>query len=128
MTRIWGRVPVTVGGDAEVLEPGAPSRWVAVETDAAGYDDYVFLTALVQCLKLNLGESPFWGNYGIPARASVRQQLPPDYNVALTQRFFAPCFASLIISKRPETFPPQPTYDVNIVRRAGSTMQTSVAL
>ena len=126
--RVWGRVPVTAGGDAEQLTAGAPSRWVAVTEDAAGYPDYCYLTALVQCLKLNLGESPFWGNYGIPAKTSVLQQLPPDYNVALTQQFFAPYFASLIVSKRPETFPPMPTYDVNIVRLAGSTMQTSVAL
>ena len=124
--RLWGRIPVTAGGDAEQLTAGAPSRWVAVTEDATGHFDYIALTALVQCLKLNLGESPFWGNYGIPAKSSVLQQLPPDYNVALTQAFFAPYFASLIVSKDATRI--EPTYQVNVVRTAGSTMQMTVAL
>ena len=40
--------------------------WVEVSTDANGFDDMVMLTTLAQVLKLNLGESPFYANFGIP--------------------------------------------------------------
>jgi hypothetical protein len=44
---------------------------VEVTTDANGYNDAVYLTTLSQVLKLNLGESPFYANYGIPQYQSV---------------------------------------------------------
>lgn len=34
--------------------------WVEIDTDSAGFNDAVWLTTLVQVLKLNLGESPFF--------------------------------------------------------------------
>lgn len=131
--RVWGREPTTTaGGDAETLPSGAPSRWVAVTTDAAGYDDYPYITALIQCLKLNLGESPFYANFGVPARASVRSQVPPDYAVAFTQSYFAPHFASLVITNaltpQTSTAAPVPTYNVSVIRTNGSSFQTKVAL
>ena len=77
--RTWGRV----------FSPDGSYQWVRVNTDANGSSDGVWLTTLLQCLQLNLGESPFYANYGIPAEQSVIQQLWPDYNVLLTQQQFA---------------------------------------
>ena len=51
------------------------TSWREVDTDANGFNDFVYLTALVQELKLNLGESPFWADRGIPAKPSVVQQV-----------------------------------------------------
>lgn len=128
MTRVYGRIPATAGGDAETLAVGKPYRWVVVETDDRGFDDYCHLTALVQCLKLNLGESPFYANFGLPAKTSVLQQIPPDYAVAFTQSFFAKFFASLIVTKAYAIQPATPTYNISVVRKVGGTFETEVAL
>lgn len=99
-------------------------KWIEVQTDANGHDDYVWITTLIQCLKLNLGESPFFADYGIPAQQSVIQQIFPDYYVMQTQQQFAARFASLIISKQPFA---QPTYNVNIVTNAGVKIVMDIA-
>lgn len=101
---------------------GKPT-WVKVETDAAGHNDYVYVTALRQVLKLSTGESPFFANYGIPAQQSVIQQVFPDYYVAVTQNQFAPFFAALIVSKRDTA---TPTYDLNITLNVGTKIAMSV--
>lgn len=106
------------GQGQQILGP-----WEMVETDANGFSDGVMITTLCQVLQLNLGESPFYAQYGIPAVQSVRQQLPPDFQIALTQQQFAPYFASLIIAKR-ET--PTPTYDISIITHQGATITRTV--
>lgn len=116
--RTYGRVPVNPE------EPDGDKRWVTVQTDAAGYDDYVWITTLAQTLKLNLGESPFYSNYGIPAKPSVVQQIFPDFYVSRTQQQFAPHFASLLVSKKPST---TPIYDVNIVTNQGVRVAGEIA-
>lgn len=90
--------------------------WVEVETSLEAGDDYVWLTTLAQTLQLNLGESPFYGNYGIPARPSVIQQIFPDYYVTLAQQQYAPKFAALIVTKVADDFP---NYRVNVTLNNG---------
>lgn len=95
--------------------------WVVVQTDSNGNNDAVYLTALAQCLKLNLGESPFWANLGIPAHTSIIQQIAPDFYIQQIQRFFAPFFVSLIITKNPPTpSNPTPTYTANVLTHSGA--------
>jgi len=109
--RTFGRVPV------DPLAPNGAKRWVVVQTDRNGFNDAVYLTALAQTLKLNLSESPFWANFGIPARASVNQQIPPDFYVAFTQAYYSQFFASLIITKERTA---EPTYRIDIVAQSGA--------
>lgn len=90
--------------------------WVEVQTDANGHDDYVWITTLIQCLKLNLGESPFYANYGIPAKPTIVQQVYPDFYVARTQQQFTAFFASLIVAKLPKH---EPTYRINVTTNQG---------
>lgn len=97
--------------------------WVEVTTDAKGYDDAVWLTTLIQTLKLNLGESPFYANFGIPAKQSVLQQVAPDFYVAQTQQQFAQYFASLVIAK-PANLPP--TYRITAVTQQGSIIAAEI--
>lgn len=115
--RVWGRIP----------NPDAPPQflWVAVTTDANGYNDACFVTALIQCLLLNWQESPFWANYGIPAQQSVAQQVPPDLFITRIQQFFAPNFASLIVAKT-AAFPP--TYQINIITHQGSVIAHNIPI
>ena len=70
--------------------------WVEVDTDSAGFNDLVYLTTLAQVLKLNLNESPFFSNFGIPAQQSLITQVYPDYYVSFIQQQFAQYFTSLI--------------------------------
>jgi hypothetical protein len=103
--------------------------WVEVSTNPKGYNDDVYVTALIQCLKLNLGESPFYANFGIPAKSSVQQQIAPDYAAAFTQAYYSQFFASLIISKRADSGNPvTPTYNLSVVRHDGKPLSGPVVL
>jgi hypothetical protein len=96
MMRVYGRVPI---------DPRSPKdglKWVVVTTTPQGFNDDVYIVALAQLLKLNLNESPFYGNYGIPAHQSVMQQVMPDYYVFQAQNLYAPFFASLVVYKIPD--------------------------
>lgn len=103
--------------------------WIVVKTDAQGFNDFVYATAIVQVLKLNLGESPFYANYGIPAKPSVVQQVAPDYYTLRTQQQFSQYFASLIVAKSINHTPkgaPIPTYKVNITTHQGVKLATEI--
>jgi hypothetical protein len=109
-----------------ITNPDGSKTWVVVQTDANGYNDMVWLTTLIQTLKLNLGESPFYAQYGIPAQQSVIQQVFPDYYVALTQQVFSPYFASLVISKTPGAT--TPSYQVNVTTHQGVKLNPSTPI
>lgn len=111
--RTWGRI------DGE---------WVEVMTDANGNNDAVYLTTLIQVLKLAPGESPFYANYGIPAQSSVIQQLFPDFYTNLTAQQFSPYFASLAITREKQVkLTDPPTYKVQIVTNTGALLSGSTA-
>lgn len=113
--RTWGRI---VNADGS-------KTWVEVTTDDAGYNDAMWLTTLIQTLKLNLGESPFFANFGIPAQQCVVTQVFPDFYIAQTQQQFAPYFASLTIAKQAS---PTPTYSINAVTQQGSKINLSLPI
>jgi hypothetical protein len=113
---------------ARVLQPdGVTLKWIEVTTDTFGFNDWVYVTALIQEIKLNLGESPFWANRGIPAFPSVVQQIAPDYYMTLIQQRYAPFFLNLTIARitpnpndrLDEVVRPAPTYQINITTHSG---------
>lgn len=104
---------------------GTYGPWTEVTTTASGQDDLVWFTTLCQVLLLNLGESPFFANYGIPAHASVVTQVFPDYYVAFTQQQFSRYFASLIIAKQNT---PDPRYNVNVTTHAGVKLNANIPI
>lgn len=99
--------------------------WVVIETDANGWNDNVWLTTLAQALKLNLGESPFYANYGIPQYQTIVSQTLPDYYVIQMQTKFAPYFASLSIVRVPNSSPP--TYNISAVCHSGAILNKTIA-
>jgi hypothetical protein len=113
--RTWGRVADEYGN----------LTWVEVVTDSNGMSDAVWVTALIQALKLNINESPFNSNYGINARQSIVTQIFPDFYVTQTQRQFSQYFASLLISKVQGTI--DPTYNVSIITHSGAKIMTQIA-
>jgi len=115
--RTYGRIKSDPFGDKDT--------WVMVTTDSNGFNDHVYLTALAQTLLLNLNESPFFANYGIPAKNSVMQQVFPDFNSVFTQQQYAKFFASLLISRRNG---PTPVYDIQVITHAGVKLNKEVPI
>ena len=103
--------------------------WVVVETDANGDSSYVYVVALCQCLLLNFNESPFWANFGIPAKNSVLQQQSPYYFFCNIVSYFSQFFASLLVKRRPTTpGNPTPVYDIFAVFKSGATYQATIGI
>ncbi len=73
--------------------------WQVVTTAADGDNSMVWLTTLAQVIKLQLGESPFFGNYGIDVYGSLSNQIPPDYYIQKTVNQFSQYFLSLTVSR-----------------------------
>ncbi|NBJ34704.1 hypothetical protein GE191_13540 [Serratia fonticola] len=113
--RTWGRV-----------EENGVKKWVAVESDASGDFSYGWITTLIQTLKLGLGESPFYAQYGIPAQQSIIDQVYPDYYVTMVQQQFSRYFASLSVKKVPGAA--NPTYDLSVVMFNGVTYRKQIAV
>lgn len=106
-----------------VTNPDGSQTWQMIQADPSGNFDYGYITTLVQCLKLNLGESPFYANYGIPAQPSIMQQIFPDYYVNQIQQQFAQFFSSLVITKVNSR---TPTYNVNITTLQGTVVRFTI--
>lgn len=103
---------------------GQGGTWTEVDTDENGDNSVLYLVALSQCIKLDRAESPFYANFGIPARQAVITQVFPDYYVAQTQAQYASFFASLIINRVQGTNPP--VYTGVAVTNAGAVLPITV--
>lgn len=101
-----------------------------VTTDNNGFNDSVMLTTLAQVLKLNLSESPFFANYGIPAHPSIVSQIAPDFYMNRTQQQFAGYFASLILTRVPNAVDqdgrPAPAYEISLLTNYGARIGVTV--
>lgn len=113
--RTWGR---------KYNEDGT-YQWIEVTTDANGFNDNVWLTTLSQVLQLNLNESPFYANYGIPQYQTVITQVYPTFYVANVQTQFSAYFASLAIVQQPGT--ENPAYNITAVTHSGAILNQTIA-
>ena len=95
-------------------------QWVEVTETG-----YIWLATLAQTLRLNQGESPIYGNYGIPAQQSVMSQIAPDIAVNRTQSQYAPYFSQLTVIK--DQISIDPTYYIKAIFINGTTISTTVA-
>ena len=116
MARVWGRVAM-LNGDGSFTR-----QWQAVETAANGDNSAVMVTVLCQVLLLNLGEDPFFADWGVPQYASVMTQIFPDFYVYQTQSRFTQYFLSLSVQK---VHSPTPTYNIGLVTKAGAPIEVS---
>ena len=101
----------------------AGGNWVKVETDSNGFNDAVYLTTLIQNLKLAPQESPFFAENGIPANGSVIQQILPTFYVNRLQQQFSQYFSSLQIA---QTESDPPAYTITAITNSGSKIITQV--
>lgn len=95
-------------------------QWVTI-TDP----NYVQLATLVQVLKLQQGESPIYGNYGIPAIQSVQAQTAPQIALDRTVAQFSQYFSRLTIKK--VSGGQNLTYNINAVFLDGTVIQSTLA-
>lgn len=109
--RTWGR---------QKQPNGSWGPWIKITEN-----QFVWLATLVQSLRLNQNESPLYGNFGIPAQASVTTQIAPDAAVARMQAYYVQYFASLAISAVPLSV--EPTYNVEVVLNDGTILNETVA-
>lgn len=98
-------------------------RWMTIETDENGFDDSVYLTTLIQNMKLAPQESPFFASHGIPASGSVIQQIIPTFYVNRLQQQFSQYFSSLQIAL---TSSDPPVYSISVITNSGSKIVTDV--
>jgi hypothetical protein len=117
--RVYGRIV------PDILYPDK-KKWVVVETDSGGFNDMVYLTNMIQVIRLNLHESPFFSNWGIPAHASVMTQIAPDYYLNLIQQRFSQYFLSLVLTNLPNRVDadgrPAPAYQFFVVTQLGAVL------
>ena len=111
--RTWGRV---YNEDGSYV-------WQAVETDANGHNGAVYLTTLVQVLKLNLGESPFFANLGIPQQQTIMSQIFPDFYVQSIIKYFSRYFAYLSVTRNTSG---APVYKISAMTHEGALLSTTV--
>ena len=120
----------TYGRTQDVLT--GKKTWHVVVTDPNGFNDSVWLTEVAQVCKLNLGESPFFADWGIPAHPSIVTQVFPDIFMARIQQRLSPHFASMILTPMPvdqgsaDSFAtgqdgrPAPRYYLNVLTNYGA--------
>lgn len=112
--RAWGR---TYNEDGTY-------QWVQVSTDTNGLNDAFYITALAQCIKLNLSESPMYATSGIPQYQTIMAQTFPDYYVMRIQQQYAQYFASLTINRVVGSSPPQ--YSIRAVTHSGAIISQTI--
>ena len=110
---------------ARVRNADGTKKWIVISTSPTGDNSMCWLVTLCQVLLLNRNESPFFADYGIAAEQSVQTQTAPDYDIARTQRQFAPYFASLVIA-RANTNPP--TYNITVITLQGTVINFSLPI
>ena len=101
-------------------------QWYEVTTDANGFDDDVYLTTLAQVLTSDTDESPFYPEYGIPARDSVINRTHPDYFVDRTRAQFSPYFANISVINQVDEQTNEPVYYVDVLKQDGATQSITI--
>lgn len=113
MTRVWGRV--TTNGTR---------KWQAFETDSNGYDDAPNIIWLQNVLLLNLNESPFYADWGIPLQQTLATSIFPDYYTSQTQQRFSAYFPSVVITRISSS---DVSYSVNVTTQTGYKVSQNIS-
>lgn len=108
MSRVWARIHNDDG----------TRTWQAIETTSAGSNDNLNFIWLQNVLLLNINESPFYSDWGVPVHQTMVSQILPDYYMSLIQRRFSEYFASVIINRISAT---TPTYSISVTSATGFT-------
>ncbi|QCE32947.1 hypothetical protein FAI41_04685 [Acetobacteraceae bacterium] len=96
MSRIWARTGKP--------DQNGKRQWISVSNNTA------ILTWLQQAVLLQLGESPFWVDWGLPVIGALTQGIYPDLYIQKTKERFQPYFLNININR---TVPDTPEDQIN---------------
>ncbi len=102
------------------LNPDGTKTWVTLDTANGDSEDAVYVLWLIQTLKLNTLESPYWPGWGVPIWQVMQNTFYPDSSIAKIQADFSQYFAFLSIARVAN---PDPYYRVIVITKNG-TMKT----
>lgn len=95
-------------------QPDGTRRWVSVR------DNQAIIAWLQNALLLQLGESPFWADWGLPVTQMLVTQVWPDYYVHMTKQRFEDYFTSLRITRDTAQDSAEPSYTISALFADGS--------
>jgi len=106
-----------------LLNPDGTKTWVTLDTAKGDSIDTIYVLWLVQTLKLNTLESPYWPDWGVPIWQVMQNTFYPDSSIAKIQANFSQYFSYLSIARVPN---PDPYYSVTVITKNGTTKTIQV--
>jgi hypothetical protein len=100
------------------LNADGTKTWVTLDTANGDSLDEIYVLWLVQTLKLNTLESPFYPGSGVPIWQAMQNTFYPDSSIAQIQANFSQYFAYLSITR---VLNPDPFYRVIVITKNGTT-------
>ncbi|KMQ89824.1 hypothetical protein RF55_10509 [Lasius niger] len=109
MSRVWARTGQP--------DQDGKRKWISVS------DNTAILTWLQQAVLLQLGESPFWVDWGLPVIGFLSQGIYPDLYMQKTKERFQPYFLNVNINRNiPDNPEDQIAYTVTAIPYPGQTL------
>lgn len=102
--RVWTRV---MGSDGK-------RTWQPVDNDQGN------IAWLQNALLLQLGESPFWTDWGLPVSKTLVSQIWPDYYLNMTQQRFRDVFPTLQVTRQRVDGQSDPVYSIRAILSDGT--------
>ena len=97
-------------------------KWQVVQDD----DDNIRLTHLIQVLQMDIQESPFYSNWGMPVANALITGVLSDVAINNTINQFAQYFAALQITRGISNDPKEIYYQVDVVLKNGKNVTLDV--
>lgn len=107
------------------INPDGTKTWVTYDTAAGDPIDAIYVVWLIQALKMNTLESPFWPGWGVDIWQSLQNTFYPDSSIANMQAEFSQYFSFLSITRQSD---PDPHYAVSVITKAGVPLNYRVAV
>ncbi len=90
--------------------------WITLDTASGSALDEIYVLWLIQTLKLNTLESPYFPGSGVPIWQAMQNTFYPDSSLAAIQASFSQYFSYLSITRLTN---PDPYYNIIVVTKNG---------
>ena len=107
------------------LNADGTKTWVTLDTNNGDSEDQIYALWLIQVLKLNTLESPFWPGWGVPTWQAMQNTFYPDSSIAKIQSQFSQYFSYLSITRLSN---PDPYYKIVAITKNGVSQTLSVPI
>ena len=100
------------------LNADGTKTWVTLDTENGDSLDAIYVLWLIQTLKLNTLESPYYPGAGMPIYQAMQNTFYPDSRIAKIQANFSQYFSYLSITRLTN---PDPYYQIIVITKNGVT-------